>query len=358
MSLTTLLLTASLATGQLPHFRNAQQNEPSSRPVTHVTQVTHKQKAPQSQQVQQAGCVSGACGANVNTCGACDTDCGSCGCESAPAARTTHKSAHSSGNGFFARLCSLFASRSRTHGHKKSADGGCESCDSCGKADACTSCVSSACGSVCDTGCSSGDCSTGGCANGACGGAVAPAQSAPVSEPPAMIPEAPAKKMPGKVSYQEPPLAQRMPHQIQGQSVYNPIQAQPVEQQARNVIPVSGQVAPQQVAPQAYQVPQQAQNVKSPLLPQNLTRVGHEGDYSWITGQLQNVGGRWVIHYAGPNVVDRFGGIMPVVAVNTIDMRTFQNGDLVTVHGGVMVQNGQQGIAFRAAAVDLIERSR
>lgn len=155
--------------------------------------------------------------------------------------------------------------------------------------------------------------------------------------------------MPGKVSFQEPPLAQRMPHQIQAQPVYQQAQAQPIEQQSRNVIPVSGQIAQQQVAPQ---------NFKSPLLPQNQARVGHEGDYSWITGQLQNVGGRWVIHYAGPNVVDRFGGVMPVVAVNTIDMRAFQNGDLVTVHGGVMVQNGQQGIAFRAAAVDLIERSR
>jgi len=44
------------------------------------------------------------------------------------------------------------------------------------------------------------------------------------------------------------------------------------------------------------------------ISPELVSKVGHETDYSWITGQIRIENGRYVIHYAPPEVVDAHSG--------------------------------------------------
>jgi hypothetical protein len=82
-------------------------------------------------------------------------------------------------------------------------------------------------------------------------------------------------------------------------------------------------------------------------------KIGHEEDWSWITGQLQIENGAYVVYYATPDTVDRFHGRL--VLYPEIDMARFRAGDLVNVRGQVRTQaNG--GMLYVGQAVDLIER--
>jgi hypothetical protein len=91
------------------------------------------------------------------------------------------------------------------------------------------------------------------------------------------------------------------------------------------------------------------------LSPAELQKVGHDPEYTWITGKLLRVGGRWSIVYAGPDEIDRFGGSLPVVAPN--NAAGVQEGDIVCVHGQVVSQNGR-GAYYQAREVNLVERGR
>jgi hypothetical protein len=91
-------------------------------------------------------------------------------------------------------------------------------------------------------------------------------------------------------------------------------------------------------------------------------KVGHEMDYSWITGHLFYVhadGGRWVIRYALPGEVDKFGG--SVVLAPGVEMRNFREGDLVCVTGQVLNEGrfsrSLGGALYRVDAINLVERS-
>ena len=90
--------------------------------------------------------------------------------------------------------------------------------------------------------------------------------------------------------------------------------------------------------------------------------IGHEGDYSWITGQLYYVradGGRWVLRYGRIDEVDRFGG--SVVLAPTVEMRNFREGDVVCVFGQVMsdgpATRALGGPLYRANSISMVERS-
>jgi len=68
-----------------------------------------------------------------------------------------------------------------------------------------------------------------------------------------------------------------------------------------------------------------------------MEQVGHEDDYSWVTGHLFYVradGGRWVLRYALPDQVDRYGG--SIVLAPGVEMKNFREGDLVCVFGRVV----------------------
>lgn len=90
---------------------------------------------------------------------------------------------------------------------------------------------------------------------------------------------------------------------------------------------------------------------KGNISPRMTDKVGHETDFSWITGQLRRENGRWTIHFATPETVDRFQGRLPIAPGP--DMSRFQEGDLVTAHGQVNTRGGQP--MYQASSVDLIE---
>ena len=95
---------------------------------------------------------------------------------------------------------------------------------------------------------------------------------------------------------------------------------------------------------------------------QYLDRVGHEEDYSWVTGQLCFVhadGGLWVVRYATVDTEDRFGG--SVVLASVVNMKNYREGDLVTVHGSILKAGRASkylgGALYRAEGIDIVERS-
>jgi hypothetical protein len=91
-------------------------------------------------------------------------------------------------------------------------------------------------------------------------------------------------------------------------------------------------------------------------------KIGHEDDYSWITGQLHYIhadGGLWIVRYATVDVEDKFGG--SVVLASAVDMHNFREGDLVSVHGEILKQeracHASGGALYRVVAIDMIDRA-
>ncbi len=87
-----------------------------------------------------------------------------------------------------------------------------------------------------------------------------------------------------------------------------------------------------------------------------LNRAGHEDDYTWVTGELRNEDGKWIIVYDLSDSDDLFGGRF-VLNTDT-DMNSFRSGDLVSVSGQpIYTENGiVRPASYRAETVDLIER--
>jgi hypothetical protein len=90
-------------------------------------------------------------------------------------------------------------------------------------------------------------------------------------------------------------------------------------------------------------------------------RMGHEADYSRITGYLYYVhtdGGRWLLRYATLDQVDRYGG--SVVLIPCMEMGKFREGDLVTVRGAVLNEGRTSrslgGALYRTQMIELVER--
>jgi hypothetical protein len=91
-----------------------------------------------------------------------------------------------------------------------------------------------------------------------------------------------------------------------------------------------------------------------------LDKVGKAPDYSWVTGQLFYVhaeGGLWVVRYAPVDKEDRFGGSF--VLAPATSMLSFEEGDLVTVHGEILNPGRASkylgGALYRTLAVNLNE---
>lgn len=131
--------------------------------------------------------------------------------------------------------------------------------------------------------------------------------------------------------YSEPPLIHSMP----------PTSVLPAKYQqgpANNILPVAT-TAP---APTV-----------SVILPKFVNKIGHENDYTWVTGQLGQQDGQWVIHYATPDTVDNFGGNL--VLLYRGDMSGLQVGDLISVSGGLTAQNGRLVGSYQVNTISLIE---
>ena len=105
-----------------------------------------------------------------------------------------------------------------------------------------------------------------------------------------------------------------------------------------------------------------APKVNLKVAAKNQDQVGHEEDYSWVTGQLFYVhldGGRWVVRYGLPDQTDKYGG--SVVLAPTVEMKNFREGDLVCVTGRVVderpVSPSLGGALYRADSISIVERS-
>jgi hypothetical protein len=91
---------------------------------------------------------------------------------------------------------------------------------------------------------------------------------------------------------------------------------------------------------------------ESKINPRFVNNIGHADDYSWITGQLDREGNRWVIRYATPDTVDRYQG--QVTLAPGIDLNHLRPGELVSANGQITgTSNG--AATFRATAVNKIK---
>jgi hypothetical protein len=94
-----------------------------------------------------------------------------------------------------------------------------------------------------------------------------------------------------------------------------------------------------------------------------IDKVGHEDDYSWVTGQLSSVrtstGAVWVVRYATVDTEDKYGG--SVVLAPAVNMKNFREGDLVSVKGEVLSEERASrylgGPLYRVMSIDMIERA-
>jgi hypothetical protein len=91
-------------------------------------------------------------------------------------------------------------------------------------------------------------------------------------------------------------------------------------------------------------------------------RVGHERDYSWVTGHLfftHADGGRWVVRYALPDEIDRYGG--SIILAPGVEMRNYREGDLVCVYGDVLDESRSSrslgGALYRVNVISLVDRN-
>jgi hypothetical protein len=176
---------------------------------------------------------------------------------------------------------------------------------------------------------------------------------------------APAAKTPTlrdrvRAAFGLPPLAKTAPAKALAQPA-GPAQTPTISQASYSVYaPVTTPPAAPPAAPAVKQVTVQQSNLA--VAPKFREIVGHENDYSWITGQLyyvHNEGGMWVVRYANVDEVDRYGG--SVVLTPTVEMRNFREGDLVNICGEVLNNGvpvrGMGGALYRVNSIQMVERN-
>ena len=88
------------------------------------------------------------------------------------------------------------------------------------------------------------------------------------------------------------------------------------------------------------------------ILDGQVHKVGHNADYSGITGRLEIVNGAYFVHYAAPESGDRFNGRM--ILTGNLDLNLFRTADLVTIRG--VVRPGRTVSLYEAHYVELLER--
>ena len=144
---------------------------------------------------------------------------------------------------------------------------------------------------------------------------------------------------------------------VQSASVAQPVAMEQPSARTTAIYSVYAPVTSPQATPVDSEQPEKPQ-----VAAKHMTMVGHENDYSSITGQLYYVhanGGMWVIRYADVDQVDRYGG--SVVLTPTVEMRNFREGDLVNVCGEIL-NNGLPvrnlgGALYRVNSIQMIKRN-
>jgi len=102
-----------------------------------------------------------------------------------------------------------------------------------------------------------------------------------------------------------------------------------------------------------------ATNTKSPILPQWAEKIGRDEKFEWVTGQIELESGNYVVYYASPETIDKYNGRL-VLVPQTVDMKTFRRGDLVSLRGQLGQRQGLQGATptYRLTDANLIERPK
>jgi hypothetical protein len=170
-----------------------------------------------------------------------------------------------------------------------------------------------------------------------------------------------AQPQAGVVYYQPAPMTLRdRLHNLFGSHQGSPYHAQTVQYVAA---PAAAPAAPAavQTAPPPEAITVVAKRPDLPIAKKYEDKVGHEEDYSWVTGHLFYVradGGRWVVRYGLLDQEDKFGG--SVVLAPTVEMHNFREGDLVCVHGEVIDQRASPslgGALYRVNSISMVERA-
>jgi hypothetical protein len=110
------------------------------------------------------------------------------------------------------------------------------------------------------------------------------------------------------------------------------------------------------VQPQTAAKPEIAADFKvSPVDKKFQEKVGAAEDYSFITGQLAYVhtgaGDVWLLRYGTTDQVDKYAG--NVILAPGLDMRNYREGDVVSVEGALVPD---QGALYRAKTMTMIVR--
>lgn len=153
------------------------------------------------------------------------------------------------------------------------------------------------------------------------------------------------------------PTGQPQPNGAEIGAPLVPLSAAP----ARALQPVTYQAVPSNQIPAAAvtlnpaasdNVPPASVNMPSRpnrISPELVSKVGHESDYSWITGQIRIENGRHVIHYAPPEVIDAHNGSLTLSSDR--DLRGFQDGDFVSIRGSIAGRS-----LYRVTSIDRLPR--
>lgn len=147
---------------------------------------------------------------------------------------------------------------------------------------------------------------------------------------------------PVKTAPSQPDIPRRMPTTSNKDLTLPPAETRPA--------PVPNAQAAQHIATVTHQLP--VAKTKSPILPQLANKIGRDEKFEWVTGQLENENGTWVLYYATPETVDPHHG--RVVLQTKANLSAFRRGDLVSARGQLVTRGGTA--TYRAATVDLIEQ--
>jgi hypothetical protein len=188
-----------------------------------------------------------------------------------------------------------------------------------------------------------------------------PTRGEVILEPGAGVPET-YRRLP---TTNEPPLAAPVPAPAAPRNIApTPIRPVPVAPSVENPPVIEIEPISFRPAGQARGVVNAAQTAEvsktsevsqrhNPISPRFTEKVGQPGDYSWITGQLEIRGNSFILHYATPETIDRFGGNIVLSGVRAAN--DLRSGDLVSAHGAVVEQPGRAPL-YQVTTVDLVER--
>ena len=164
-----------------------------------------------------------------------------------------------------------------------------------------------------------------------------------------------------------PRLMQRMPEgnstegapqavPVNNVKIVTPATYQPAAGQPIQTIPTNTQSLSIPATPVSAPIPTPTAPVASRpsrISPELIGKVGHEQDYSWITGQIRVENGQHVLHFAPSEVVDRYNGSL-VLTSAAAELRTFHDGEYVSARGQV-VQQGSTAV-YRLTGIDRLPR--